>query len=169
MSSRIFIPLLLTGALALACGPRSHSESVAGASHASRVAEQSAARRAADRTRRARHDGELVPALAVTTADGAVRFALSVANAGNKTLELHFADGQTHDITVLDPAGRPVWRWAEGRMFTQAHRTEPIAGGDTLRVEEQLPDTALHGRYVAVATIRSTNYPIETKVAFDLP
>ncbi|MBA3891982.1 MAG: hypothetical protein H0X64_15790, partial [Gemmatimonadaceae bacterium] len=128
-----------------------------------------ATQRATQRARRARHDGELVPSLAVSTDDRTIRFALAVANAGSKTLEMHFPNGQTHDIVVLDSLGREVWRWAEGRMFTQAHRTRPIAGGDTLRVEEAWDASQLHGRFTAVALLRSTNYPVEQRATFELP
>lgn len=168
MNSRLLIPLLLTGALALACGPRSHTDaSLATAAHATR-AEDSGAARVRARARRAKHDGKLVPSLEVKATPGAVRFALAVENAGNKTLEMHFAGGQTHDIVVLDSLGREVWRWAEGRMFTQAHRTKPIAGGDTLRVEEKWDAQERHGRFTAVAMVRSTNFPVEQRVEFTL-
>lgn len=170
MVSRLLIPLLCTGALALACGPRSHPDaSVASASSEVRAAEHTAAQRAAQRARRARHDGELVPSLAIVPGSDEVRFALAVENAGSKTLEMHFPNGQTHDIVVLDSVGREVWRWAEGRMFTQAHRTRPLAGGDTLRVEEAWDASELHGRFTAVAQLRSTNYPVEKRVTFELP
>lgn len=171
MVSRLLIPLLCTGAVALACGPRSHPDAIVTASTASRSIsdEEEGLRRAAQRARRAKHDGELKAAFAVDTSAGTVRFALAVENAGLKTLEMHFADGQTHDIVVLDAAGKPVWRWAEDRMFTQAHRTTSLAGGDTLRVDEAWDAGTRHGTFTAVATIRSTNYPLEQRASFELP
>lgn len=167
MVSRLLIPLLLTGALALACGPRSHGEasSPATAAH-SGMSEDTGRARAAARAKRARHDGEIVPSLSVDTAGSAIRFTLAVENAGNKTIELHFPDGQTHDFVVLDSVGREVWRWAEGRMFTQAHKTQIIAGGDIYRIEESWKPQVPAGRYTAVATVRSTNFPIEERVEF---
>lgn len=168
MNPRLLIPLLCTGALALACGPRSRSDAVANATTAASAEEQSYSR-AAQRARRAKHDGELVPSFVIATTSRQVRFALAIENAGSKTLEMHFPDGQTHDILVLDSAGRQVWRWAEGRMFTQAHRTRPIGGGDTLRVEEEWDAAQHHGTFTAVAMLRSTNYPVEQRVSFELP
>lgn len=171
MVSRLLIPLLCTGALALACGPRSHPDAIVTASTASRSIsdEDEGLRRAAQRARRAKHDGELKAVFAVDTSTSTVRFALAVENAGLRTLEMHFADGQTHDIVVLDAAGRQVWRWAEDRMFTQAHRTTPLAGGDTMRVAEEWDAAKLHGTFTAVATLRSTNYPLEQRMTFELP
>lgn len=170
MVSRLLIPMLLTGALALACGPRSHSEasSRSTALTSRNMTEDTGRARAAERARRARSDGTLVPTLAIETEGEAVRFALAVENSGNKTVEMHFPDGQTHDVVVLDSVGREVWRWAAGRMFTQAHTTEVIAGGEALRVSEEWRRTAPAGRYTAVFTLRSTNYPVEERVEFTL-
>lgn len=166
MFSRLLIPMLLTGALALACGPRSRSEaSVRSASAHESMREDTGVARAASRARRAKHDGELVPTLAVATNGHAVRFALALENAGNKTLEMHFPNGQTHDLVVLDAAGREIWRWSQGRMFTQAHKTEVVSGGDTFRLEEEWTAPA-PGQYTVVATLRSTNFPVEQRAAF---
>ena len=58
-----------------------------------------------------------------------VRFTFNVANAGSRRVEGKFSSGQTHDIVVLDSAGRELWRWAEGRMFTEARQYRAIGGG----------------------------------------
>lgn len=167
MLSRLVLPSLLAGAaLALACGPRSHTEASSRgvtSAHAS-IGDVATATRAA-RAKRATRDGDLVPSLRVTAQDGVVLFALDVENAGRKTVELHFPNGQTHDFVVHDAAGRVVWQWADGRMFTQAHRTEVIAGGDTLRVEERWTAPA-GGRYTVTAIVRSSNFPVEQQAAF---
>lgn len=93
------------------------------------------------------------------TAGEPVRFTLTLRNAG-AAAELHFRDGQRFDIRVADPRG-PAWRWAEGRIFTQALGTETIpAGGsitfdaawDQRRADGQPADP---GNYVALAEIVS--------------
>lgn len=169
MLFRLLVPMLATGALALACGPRSHPDpSTPNAALAMRVqAEEAAARRrAATIAERAKHDGEVAPAFAVASTASGVRFELAVANAGNKAVEVSFPDGQTHDIVVVDERGREVWRWADGRLFTQARRNAIIAGGDTLRVEERWDAPKPPGKYVAVATLRSSNYPVQQRAEF---
>ena len=169
MVTRLLIPLCCTGALALACGPRSHTDAIATASYSMSAEDHSSAERAASRARRAKHDGKLVSSLTVDTKGSPVRFVLAIENAGSKTIEMHFPNGQTHDIAVLDANGREVWRWADGRMFTQALRTRPISGGDTLQLEETWNAEAYHGTFTAVATLRSTNFPIEKRTTFKLP
>lgn len=163
MNSRLIVPILVLGALAFACGPRlSSEESVATATAAKPDPEKK--RHRADRPAR------LEPALDVTrAADGTVRVALRVANAGDKGLELSFPNGQTHDVVVLDDAGREVWRWSQGRLFTQAVRTRTIEGGDSVRFDHAWAPANAHGRFVAVATLHSSNYPVERRAEFVLP
>jgi hypothetical protein len=65
-----------------------------------------------------------------------LRFALRVVNNTAKMVEIHFADGQTHDFVVKDAADKEVWRWSEGRMFTQAMRSKTLKGKDETVFEE---------------------------------
>lgn len=53
-------------------------------------------------------------------------------------------------------------------MFTQSVRNATIDGNDTLRIAERVETTLPQGKYVAVATLRSSNYPIKQVSAFEL-
>ena len=98
----------------------------------------------------------------------AVEFSFHVTNSSNKRVELRFPSGQTHDVVVLDPQGREVWRWSTGRMFTQAMQNKVLAASDTLTFTETWrPEHA--GTYTAVASLLSENYPSEQRAAFSLP
>lgn len=166
MSSRLIIPLLGVSAFAFACGPRQHSEaSSAPAVTATAPARYAARKATSDAPRR---DSAIESRLLVMKSDGALRFALQVANAGTKRIELTFPDGQTHDIVVVDSTGRRVWQWSEGRLFTQGMRTATIAGGDTLDVDGTWKRPATQGTLTAIATLRSGNYPVEQRVSFVL-
>jgi len=161
MDSRLFIPLLLAGAIALACGSRSHPEaavSVATAAPTTRVA-----RRAEPRT-----STEIKSAFAVSASPNTLHFALNVTNPGKKGIELTFPSGQEYDFTVRDSLGREVYRWGKGRMFTQSLQNKVLDGGETKRFEERASTTLPPGAYVAVATLRSSNYPVQERVAFEL-
>jgi hypothetical protein len=109
-------------------------------------------------------DAPLTPSLDVAV-DEDVRFAFQVANDGAKKLELLFANGLTHDVVVLDSVGREVWRWSEGRLFTQTVQSKVLRASDRLDFEEAWEDAA-PGRYTAVATLASSNFPVEHRVAF---
>ena len=164
----LLIPLLCIGAVAFACGPRSHSEaslvsmSIAQASRAATRPQQPKAKK------RETSVTKITPAFAVKVEHETIHFTLDVTNVGKKNVELQFPDGQTHDFAVLYSAGREVYRWSEGRMFTQSLQNRTIEDGETLRIAEQATPPLPQGSYVAVATLRSTNFPVQERVAFEL-
>lgn len=167
MSSRFLISLLCAGAIALACGPRAHNEAST-PRKTQTVALQSASgaviaptQQGEARAIRTDPKSKVAAQLYVRASDSAVRFALHVVNNGKKRIELTFPSGQTYDFAVLDTLGREVWRWSNGRMFTQALRNTLLAGGETMDLEETMAASALSpGKYVARATLTSKNYPI---------
>jgi hypothetical protein len=156
MTSRLWTLLLLGGALALACGPRARStdqpvDLPAGAG-----------RTTFDR------DKPLATSLNVSVRDG-VTLALHVTNVTGKQLELAFASGQTHDFVVLDSAGRELWRWSSDRMFTQALQSKLLDPRETVSFEERWDPRGLRGTFTALGILKSTNFPLEERVAFTLP
>jgi hypothetical protein len=176
MKTRALITLLCAGAAGLAWSPRAHSEASLPAlqiqgrapQETDAVKPQGRPLKPAARGRQSM-DGKLLPSLNVVRVGEQVRFSFNVVNAGSRRLEVKFPTGQTHDIVVLDSTGREVWRWAEGRMFTEARQYRAISGGDSLVLEEGWENPAAGGKLVAVAVLKSTNYPIEHKVEFTLP
>lgn len=157
MSSRLIIWILIAGALALACGPRSRSAESATAADAS-----------GDSAAAADSGSALATSLAVTVQDG-VRLVLSATNTSGSRMELDFPSGQLYDFAVLDSMGREVWRWSTGRMFTQALQNRFLAPGETLSFAERWDARTPAGRYTAVATLASSSQPVEKRVAFTIP
>ncbi|MBA3672380.1 MAG: hypothetical protein H0W68_10230 [Gemmatimonadaceae bacterium] len=105
---------------------------------------------------------------AVNVEPHALRFALALTNQTKKHLELSFASGQQYDFAVLDDAGREVYRWGSARMFTQSMQNKLLGGGETFHIDERATTTLPHGAYVAVATLRSSNFPVSRRVPFEL-
>ncbi|HVE77411.1 MAG TPA: BsuPI-related putative proteinase inhibitor [Gemmatimonadaceae bacterium] len=159
MNSRIFVAILGAAALVFATGPRSHSETAAASSAAP------ASRGKGDKSEAT---APLAAELRVSV-DDQVRLAYVVTNTTTKQLEVRFPDGRTHDFVILDSLDREVWRWSEGRMFTQSLQNRLLSGGETLSYEDHRPVAALHGRYTAVAQLASVNFPMETRVPFVVP
>jgi hypothetical protein len=160
MHSRLTITLLCAGAVALACGSLSRNDTSA-------AKKAQAVRHAAKRVKLdsvAKMNGDF----AVKIEPHALRFALNVTNASKKHVELTFPSGQQYDFTVLDSAGRQVYRWGAGRMFTQSVQNKLIDGGKTLNIDERAETTLPHGKYVAVATLRSSNFPMQQRSTFEL-
>ena len=158
MNSRLLIPLLVAGAVALACGSRSHSEAAATTAPASATVKRA----------EKRATGEIRSAFAVSAANNALHFALDVTNPGKKGIELTFPSGQEYDFAVRDSAGREVYRWGKGRMFTQSRQNKVLDGGETKKFEEHAATSLPPGTYVAIATLHSSNYPVQERVAFEL-
>lgn len=151
MLARITVPLLVTAVLVFACGPRSQT---------SLVAARPAA--AADTT--------VIAAVRVEAAPGArsVKFALSVTNRTSKRVELNFPSGQTHDFVVLDATGREVWRWSDGRMFTQLMQNRLLEARDMVTYDERWPAPPSAGAYTLVAVLHSDTHPVEKRVNFNI-
>lgn len=154
MNTRYLVPLLCGGALVFAYGPITHSESAQSAQRAGTAPVITSA--------------PLASSLGVKVDEG-VEFVFHVTNAGEKKLELTFPSGQTHDFVVLDTLGREVWRWSEGRMFTQSLQNKMLGTGETLSYDDRWPVKSAHGRFVAVAQLKSRNFPVETRVDFEIP
>jgi intracellular proteinase inhibitor BsuPI len=167
MNTRLAISLLIAGALAFACGPRSHSEAPAALASALAITTSSPAapEKVVRRTSTSRSSTKVQPYFAVQVARQNVSFSLDVANNGSKHIELDFANGQTYDFTVLDSLGREVWRWSKGRLFTQGVQNKQLSHGETMQAHE-IWKRAAPGHYTAIATLRSANFPVEERADF---
>ena len=167
MNTRLIISLLFAGALAFACGPRSRSESAAVASlqplqltnkidvpleQRRRSLETSARREGRSRKidsqlqRRRRIERDSVRAQRRRTS-------------ARSTSSSRFPSGKSYDFVVVDSIGREVWHWSNGRMFTQGVQNKQLGTGDAMHVAEAWKRPLQPGRYTAIATLNSSNYP----------
>jgi hypothetical protein len=167
MHARTAVALVATIALAYACGSRTHPFSMVTAAAATGESERPAGLPAT--TRATLGDAPLATALDVSVHGDDVRFIFHVTNTAGKKLELNFANGQTHDVTVLDAAGGEVWHWGSGQMFTQALRNQRLDARASLTYQVRWRRPNAHGPLTAVGALTSTNYPAESRVAFALP
>ncbi|MFL5507756.1 MAG: BsuPI-related putative proteinase inhibitor [Gemmatimonadales bacterium] len=176
MNTRILIPLLLAGAVALACGSRSHADATHPTDKSVRQAGTPTALMVAavpnvkepKRAGTAANAAPLKSAFVVRAEARAIHFSLDLTNSSKKNLELEFPSGQEYDFAVLDSTGREVYRWGKERMFTQSLQNRVLDGGETRRYEERADKALPNGSYVAVATLRSSNYPVQERVNFRL-
>jgi hypothetical protein len=166
MNSRLLIPLLLAGAVALACGTRSHSDAAVSPAAKSSSAKSTSAKSASIAIKPG--SAPIASEFKVRPHPKALEFALHVTNPTKKSVELVFPSGQEYEFSVMDSTGTEVYRWGSGRMFTQSLQNKLLDGGETLRIEERAEKTLPSGTYVAVATLRSTNYPMEQRYSFQL-
>ena len=161
--SRVAIALCCAGALAFACGPRTHSEA------ASTAALATAAPVPQQGSRHVHEGSRLASAVEVNREQDGVRFALRITNEAKKHVELTFPNGQTHEFVVVDSVGREVWRWSSARLFTQSVQNRLLSSEETLRYSEQWSHPGLHGKYTVIATLNSSNFPVQERADFVLP
>jgi len=108
--------------------------------------------------------------LPVRVTDRAVEFQAVVSNTGSEPIELTFPSGLRIDIKVRpadDPEGEPVWRWSDGRAFTQAIEHETVAPGEAVTQG----GTWAHppeGAYVVTATLQAANSEADATVSFEV-
>jgi hypothetical protein len=150
MNSRLVISLLCVGAIGVACRSHAHTD----------------ASTAPLRTRPADTTTKLAASLNVNAKGKEVRLALHILNTTRKSIELDFPNGQSYEFVVVDSIGREVWRWGQGRMFTQTFRNKFVDGGESFDVAERWGDTPPPGRYTAIATLTSSNFPVSERVDF---
>jgi hypothetical protein len=151
--------------LAAACGSQEHPFSLATASAATK--NRVIAASASSHTRPAATTLESTMEVSVNGED--VHFVMHVMNHTARKLEVTFPSGQTHDIAVVDVAGSEVWRWSSGQMFTQALRNQPLDPQGSLSYSMHWRRPRAHGPLTAIATLTSTNYPLESRAVFALP
>jgi hypothetical protein len=150
VTTRLILTLCAIGVLAIACGRPSNTPEATAAAPAKAVANNSA----------------LVTIVDVDVSND-VRFAFHVRNNSKKKIELLFPNGQTHDLAVFDATGREVWRWSNGRMFTQALQTKLLGNGETLSYEERWENPA-PGTYTVVGRLNSESHPVEQRTEFTI-
>lgn len=174
MNTRLIISLLCAGALAFACGPRSRSEAPSTLASALPLRSANVKSAIAAVTPRAKSstpksDARIDAKLNVSIAQSDVRLALDVKNVGGKHAEITFPSGQAYDFAVVDSTGREIWRWSARRMFTQGVQNRQLGAGETMELAETWKQGAKPGRYTAIATLKSSNFPLEQRVEFVLP
>ncbi len=109
-----------------------------------------------------------------------VTFTFTVTNSTTEHVELTFYNGQTADVVVHDDTGGDrdreagdgelrdaVWRWSDGRMFTQAIRNSTLAPGEEAR-EEMIWENPTPGSYTAVATLEASDTSAHAERAFEV-
>lgn len=179
MNSRLLISMLLLGAVALACGSRTHSEASVVTTEKKAVpkpgngkpsGKASTTSGTANSTNTTIGKSAAIASAFTVSADSTeLRFSLDLRNSTKKSVELAFPSGQEYDFIVIDSVGREVYRWGRTRMFTQSLQNRVLGAGESLRFDERTPATTLpHGSYVAVAMLRSSNYPLQERVEFTL-
>ena len=109
--------------------------------------------------------------LEVTVGNG-VTFRFAVSNGTGGPVELTFRDGCRADFAVRredggDGEDEEVWRWSEGRSFTQETGHARLEPGEEAVFEESWPDPE-PGDYTAEATLRVAEHDVRAETPFSV-
>lgn len=173
MNLRISLSVVFVGTLAYACGPRTRSDlpvehssvKQQGFALASMGGGGMTSNKSAEQTLKS-GSAILTSTFDVQQKGDEVAFTFRVVNASAKNVEVNFSSGQSYDFVVVDSVGREVWRWADGRLFTQSMQNKLLARGKSIDVSETW-SPAKPGKFTAIAILSSTNYYIEQKTPFE--
>lgn len=99
------------------------------------------------------------------TVDSGVEFTFTVTNTDSESRRLEFRSGKTVDFTVTSD-DKEVWRWSDGRMFTQALQAETLEPGGSF-VRTGTWSNPAPGTYVVVATLEASNAEVEARAEFE--
>lgn len=72
-------------------------------------------------------------------------FEIVATNVSDEPVTMEFRNGQVFDIWILGTGGAIIWRWASGRMFTQALREIRLLPGESASRRVVWPGTDASG------------------------
>lgn len=100
------------------------------------------------------------------TIDTTVEFTFIISNDGQDPIELKFPSGLAVDFVVCQD-GTEVWRWSDGRMFTQAIESTTLSPGESVSYTGRWhnPDP---GEWTAVATLEAVNVSLKATSSFQV-
>ena len=78
-------------------------------------------------------------------AEKGVEFEIVATNVSDAPVTMEFRNGQVFDLWILGTDGALVWRWASGRMFTQALREIRLLPGESASRRVVWPGTDASG------------------------
>lgn len=76
---------------------------------------------------------------------------MRLALGAGELVDLYYPDWQEFDFVIWDEAGKPVYRWSDGKAFAQAVRTRSVSGELRHDVPAELLGPLPDGRYVLEA------------------
>jgi Intracellular proteinase inhibitor len=104
----------------------------------------------------------------LSTGDGYAR--LSLNNNTREPMRVIFGSGQTFDLVITDANGKTVYRWSEGKAFTQALRPGVFPPGETSWVVPLPPPAEALSRPLTIeGSLLTIGGPFKASVTQNLP
>jgi Intracellular proteinase inhibitor len=105
-------------------------------------------------------NGSLDMVVDVEVLDRQAKIAITLTNHTNELKKLEFPTSQKYEIIITDENNREVYRFSEGKMFTQAFEYALIKQGESIKWEEiwdYSNQEIAPGKYVVETKITPTN------------
>lgn len=93
------------------------------------------------------------------TVDHAASFAFTLTNNGTDPVQLEFTSGIPAEFTIYED-GTEVWRWGQGKMFTQMLEMENLSPDESVTYTGTWSDPK-PGVYTVKAVLQTTNASVE--------
>ena len=82
--------------------------------------------------------GEIAHELQVEERRGRLHITLTVTNDGDAPYVIEHKDGQEYEFILFDKRGKILWRWSDGRTFTQALSTSTVDAHRSVTYEAEI-------------------------------
>lgn len=104
--------------------------------------------------------------LRVSPVETGLQLRLTVENTGEDPIELRFSSGQRVEFTA-ERDGEEVWRWSEGRMFTQALSTQRVVSDETVSFDAEWSDPP-SGEFLVRGRLTARNHDAAAEMTVSL-
>ncbi|MRH44201.1 hypothetical protein GH741_16280 [Aquibacillus halophilus] len=139
MFKKVFSTLTLLGMLLAACGTSNDEQSQT--SQGDMGSNEPISEDQQDQDNDSNNAEDLLTNLemhvSVEQTDGKLVFQMELKNVGQENLEMMFSSGQQYEIVVKNDSDETVYRYSEGKAFTEALVTKEIASGESIEWNEE--------------------------------
>ncbi len=99
----------------------------------------------------------------------AINVVFEIFNYTDTSVTFAFNSGKRYDFIIEDRDGEEVWRWSDGKMFTQALGEESLEPrGPPLSYKVRIAPDLLSGTYTIRARLAATNRQISALIGIEV-
>lgn len=92
-----------------------------------------------------------------------IEFFLTVSNNSDNAVILNFSSGLQYDFYIKSSSNVEVWRWSDGKVFTQAQTEITVPAHDTVHVSETWNQELAGGENIAIGRYTASgSFPDKT-------
>ena len=106
---------------------------------------------------------------ALYTVGQPVNIEFCIFNRTGQEITLHYRDAQRYDFILEDDEGKEVWRWSDGRMFSQVLGEEKLGTGrEEIIYAVKYQGKIKPGKYRITGSIQSIECPMTASLTIEV-